>query len=275
LVQEYVLAGTPEEAAQLVAEDPGAVVMGGGTTLMPRATIGGLNGRRVIGLARAGLDYVHRNGATTIGAMTPLRVVADLADAPVLAAAARSVGSWALRTTATIGGNLLVRGPYGDLAPALLALDAQIAVAGGNGRRTLALTEAIEGGAAVGAGELLTEVIIAPTDGVASFQRCARVASGAPPIVTVAARVHREGDAIAEARIAIGAVGPHAVRATEAEERLVGSPGDPTAVDEAVAAAARAVEAGDDSVASAWYRAKMTELHIRRALAAALEEGEG
>lgn len=275
MVQEYVLAGTPEEAAQLVAEDPGAVVMGGGTTLMPQATIGGLNGRRVIGLARAGLDYVHRNGATTIGAMTPLRVVADLADAPVLAAAARSVGSWALRTTATIGGNLLVRGPYGDLAPALLALDAQIAVAGGNGRRTLALAEAIEGGAAVGAGELLTEVIVAPTDGVASFQRCARVASGAPPIVTVAARVRREGDAIAEARIAIGAVGPHAVRATEAEERLVGSPGDPTAVDEAVAAAARAVEAGDDSVASAWYRAKMTELHIRRALAAALEEGEG
>ena len=275
MVQEYVLAGTPEEAAQLVADDPGAVVMGGGTTLMPRATIGGLNGRRVIGLARAGLDYVHRNGATTIGAMTPLRVVADLADAPVLAAAARCVGSWALRTTATIGGNLLVRGPYGDLAPALLALDAQIAVAGGNGRRTLALAEAIEGGAAVGAGELLTEVIVPATDGVASFQRCARVASGAPPIVTVAARVCREADAIAEARIAIGAVGPHAVRATEAEERLVGSPGDAAGVDEAVAAAARAVEAGDDSVASAWYRAKMTELHVRRALSAALEEDEG
>jgi CO/xanthine dehydrogenase FAD-binding subunit len=275
LAQEYALADTPEEAAQLVAEDPEAIVMGGGTTLMPRATIGGLSGRRVIGLARAGLDYVHRNGATTLGAMTPLRVVADLPEAPLLASAARSVGSWALRTTATVGGNLLVRGPYGDLAPALLALDARIAVAGANGARTLALAEAIEGGAAVGAGELLTEVIVPPTEGAASFQRCARVASGAPPIVTVAARVRREGGAIAEARVAIGAVGPRAVRATEAEERLVGSPGDATALDEAVAAAARVVEAGDDSVASAWYRARMTELYVRRALAAALGEGEG
>jgi CO/xanthine dehydrogenase FAD-binding subunit len=274
LVTEYALPATPEEAAQLVAEDPAAIVMGGGTTVMPRVVMGELGGRRVIGLARAGLDYVRRNGATRLGAMAPLSAAAELDQVPVLAAAARSIGSWALRTTATVGGNLLVAGPYGDLAPAFLALDAQIGVAGANGERRVALAEALEDGGVLGPGELLTEVVLPATDGATSFQRCARRAAGAPAVVTVAARVRREGDAVAEARIAIGAVGGRATRATEAEKALVGSAGDAGAVDEAVAAAVAATDPADDSVASAWYRRRMTELHVRRALEAATSKGE-
>jgi CO/xanthine dehydrogenase FAD-binding subunit len=273
LVTEYALPATPEEAAQLVAEDPAAIVMGGGTTVMPRVTMGELNGRRVIGLARAGLDYVRRNGATTLGAMAPLGAAGELDEIPVLAAAAGSIGSWALRTTATVGGNLLVDGPYGDLAPALLALDAEIGVAGAKGERKVAFAEALEDGGVLGPGELLTEVVIPATDGTTSFQRCARRTAGAPAVVTVAARVRREGDAVAEARIAIGTVGSRAIRATEAEERLVGSAGDAAALDEAVAAAVAATDPADDSVASAWYRRRMTELHVRRALEAATSEG--
>ena len=91
-MREYVLASTPDEAVRLIAEDPTAIVMGGGTTIVPRATVGELNDRRVIGLARAGLDQVDRNGALTLGAMTPLQAVAELDDVPALAAAARSIG---------------------------------------------------------------------------------------------------------------------------------------------------------------------------------------
>jgi aerobic carbon-monoxide dehydrogenase medium subunit len=274
LVTEYALPATPEEAAQLVAEDPAAIVMGGGTTVMPRVVTGDLNGRRVVGLARAGLDHVRRNGAMTLGAMAPLRAVAEISELPALAAAAHSIGSWALRTTATVGGNLLVDGPYGDLAPALLALDAEIGVAGANGERRVALADALQDGGALEPGELLTEVVVPATDGTTSFQRCARRAAGAPAVVTVAARVRREGDAVAEARIAVGAVGPRATRATGAEEALVGSAGDAAAINEAVATAVAATDAEDDSVASAWYRRRMTELHVRRALEAAIPKGE-
>jgi carbon-monoxide dehydrogenase medium subunit len=271
LVSEYALAGSREEAVRLVAEDPAALVMGGGTTLMPRAALGQLGGRRVIGLAHAGLDYVNRNGAMTIGAMTPLRDVAGLSDQPALAAAARSVGSWPLRTTATIGGNLLVGEPYGDTAPALLALDAEINIAGADGERTIALADALGDGEPLAPGELLIEIIVPATDGAVSYLRCARRAAGAPPVVTVAVRVRRATDVV-DARIAISAVGPRAARATEAEELLIGSPGDDDAVGEAAAAAARAVEPRDDSVASAWYRRRMTELFVRRALEAAVAE---
>jgi CO/xanthine dehydrogenase FAD-binding subunit len=272
LVEEYALPATPEEAVQLVAEDPEAIVMGGGTTLMPRVTVGELRGRRVIGLARAGLDHVRRNGTTTLGAMAPLRAAAELSEMPVLAAAARSIGSWALRTTATVGGNLLVRGPYGDLAPALLVLDAEIGLAGADGERRVGLAEALEGDGVVRPGELLVEITVPATGGSTSFQRCARRAAGAPAVVTAAARVRREGDGIAEARIAIGAVGGRAVRATEAEELLAGSAADASALDEVVSAAVAATEPADDSVASAWYRRRMTELHLRRALEAAISK---
>jgi CO/xanthine dehydrogenase FAD-binding subunit len=274
LVQEYLLAATPEEAAELVAEDPAAIVMGGGTTVMPRAVIGELSGRRVIGLARAGLDYVHANGGTTLGAMTPLGTVAERAEIPILAAAARSIGSWALRTTATVGGNLLVDGPYGDLAPALLVLDAELGLAGANGTRKVALAEALEDGTVAAPGELLTEIVVPAAGGTASFERCSRRAAGAPAVVTVAARVRREGGMITDARIAIGAVGPRAFRATAAEELLVGSPGDADAIGAATAKAAEAAEPTDDSVASAWYRRRMTELHVRRVLEAATSEAE-
>ena len=270
MVREYVLASTPDEAVRLVAEDPAAIVMGGGTTIVPRATVGELNGRRVIGLARAGLDHVDRNGTLTLGATTPLQAVAELDDFPALAAAARSIGGWPLRTTATIGGNLLVSRPYGDLVPVLLALDAEIALAGAPGEERIPLAEALEGNRPL-AGELLTEIVIPGRAGTVSFERCARLAAGAPPVVSVAARVRSEGETISEARIALNAVGPRAFRATGAEEALVGSPGDGAAVEAAVEAAAGAVEGVDDAVASAWYRARMIRVHVRRALESALE----
>ncbi len=270
MVRDYVLASTPDEAARLVSEDPTAIVMGGGTTIVPRATVGELNDRRVIGLARAGLDQVDRNGALTLGAMTPLQVVAELDDVPALAAAARSIGGWSLRTTATIGGNLLVSRPYGDLVPVLLALDAEVALAGAQGEQRIPLAEALEGNRPL-AGELLTEIVIPGRAGTVSFERCARLAAGAPPVVSVAARVRREGGTISEARIALSAVGPRAFRATGAEDALVGSPGDEAAVEAAVEAAAGSVEVVDDAVASAWYRTRMIKVHVRRALASALE----
>ena len=44
-----------------------------------------------------------------------------------------SIASPTIRNLATVGGNLFVAQPYGDLAVALLALDAQVDVAGPDG----------------------------------------------------------------------------------------------------------------------------------------------
>jgi CO/xanthine dehydrogenase FAD-binding subunit len=263
LVREYVLAATAEEAARLIGEDPAAVVMGGGTTVMPRATAGELAAERVVGLHGAGLEYVRREGGVTrIGAMTRLQAIAELDELPTLAAAARAIGGWALRNSGTIGGNLLVAPPYGDLVPVLLALDAEIRLVGSGGERTVSLAERRDG--AVGDGsEILVEIVVPDIRGAATFQRCARRAANTPAVVSVAARVVKDGDAVTEARLALGGVGPQAVRVTVAEELLVR---DPEAITAAAEAAVAATDPVDDAVASAWYRRRMTAVYVRRAL---------
>jgi CO/xanthine dehydrogenase FAD-binding subunit len=272
LVREYVLATSAEQAATLIAEDPSAIVMGGGTTIMPRVPLAEVGAERVIGLAAAQLDYVHSSDATALGAMTPLKVVGDLQGLPILARAARSIGGWALRSTATVGGNLLVAPPYGDLAPPLLALDAELVIQGVGGRRSIGLAEALAGDRLIGESEIIAEIVVPVPSGAAAYERLARRAANSPAVVAVAARVRRDGGTVAEARLALGAVGPRAFRATAAEEMLTGSSGDAAAIAQAVEAVVAACEPADDPVASAWYRRRMAALLARRALESVLGE---
>ena len=267
-VREYVLATSAKEAARLVGQ-PGTALMGGGTLLMPQATAGALGAECVVGLHGAGLDYVRRNGATAIGAMSPLATLATLDDLPALRSAARGVGGWALRNTATLGGNLHAAAPYGDLAPVLLALDATVRLVGTGGERTLALADWLneEGG---NRAEVLAEVVVPPPRGVTAHRRLARRAANSPAVVGAAVRLVIEDGTVAEARVALGAVAPRALRAAAAEDRLTGAPADPAAIAEAAAAAADAASPVDDPVASAWYRRRMTAVCVRHALQSAL-----
>jgi xanthine dehydrogenase small subunit len=269
-VREYVLATSAEGAASLVGE-PGTVLMGGGTLLMPQATAGTLGAERVVGLHAAGLDYVRRNGATAIGAMCPLATIATLDDLPALRSAAGGVGGWALRNTATIGGNLHAAAPYGDLAPVLLALDATVRLVDTGGERILALAHWLTEGGDHRA-EVLAEVVVPPPRGLTAHRRHARRAANSPAVASAAVRLVIEDGAVAEARVALGAVAPQAMRAAAAEERLTGGPADATAIAEAAEAAAAAAAPVDDPVASAWYRRRMTAVCVRHAIESALGE---
>jgi xanthine dehydrogenase small subunit len=269
-VREYVLATSAESAASLVGE-PGTALMGGGTLLMPQATAGTLGAERVVGLHAAGLDYVRRNGATAIGAMTPLATLATLDDLPALRSAARGVGGWALRNTATLGGNLHAAAPYGDLTPVLLALDATVRLVGTSGERTPALADWLNEEGDHGA-EVLAEVVVPPPRGLTAHRRHARRAANSPAVASAAVRLVIEDGVVAEARVALGAVAPRALRVAAAEEQLTGAPADAAAIAAAAEAAAAAASPVDDPVASAWYRRRMTAVCVRQALESALGE---
>jgi xanthine dehydrogenase small subunit len=269
-VREYVLATSAEQAAGLVGE-PGTALMGGGTLLMPQASAGTLGAERVVGLHAAGLDYVRRNGTTAIGAMSPLATLATLDDLPALRSAAQGVGGWALRNTATLGGNLHAAAPYGDLAPVLLALDATVRLVGASGERTVALADWLTEDGDRRA-EVLAEVVVPPPRGRTAHRRHARRAANSPAVASAAVRLVIEDGAVVEARVALGAVAPRALRAPAAEERLTGAPADAAAIAEAAEAAAVAAEPADDPVASAWYRRRMTAVCVQHALDGALGE---
>jgi CO/xanthine dehydrogenase FAD-binding subunit len=231
MITQYLLPGSAEEAA---AELRDAVVMAGGTTVMPAVHAGALDATRVVGLARAGLAGMTSSG---IGAMTPLAAL----DGP-LAEPARAVGGPALRNMATIGGNLVVGG---DVAVALLALDAQVRLSS----RTLPVADfwsSFEPGS-----EIVLSVSFGDADLV--FLRCARRAANSPAVVSVA---------VSGRRVALGGVASHPVRSPGAEASF----DDPAA---AGAAAAAEIDPPTDAIASAWYRRRMTELFVRRALEAA------
>lgn len=221
MIRQYLLPGSAEEAA---AELQDAVVMGGGTTVMPAVLAGAVDATRVVGLARAGLTGADAAG---IGAMTPLAAL----DGP-LAEPARAVGGPALRNMATIGGNLVVGG---DVAVALLALDAEVRLSS----RTVPVADFWS------SFRPREEIVlgVAFDDADLVFLRCARRAANSPAVVCVA---------VSGGRVALGGVAPHPV--------LV--PADP-------AAAAAAIDPPTDAIASAWYRRRMTELFVRRALEAA------
>jgi CO/xanthine dehydrogenase FAD-binding subunit len=237
VVTEYLLPESADEAAEQLAG--GAAVMAGGTTVMPAVLAGSLPETRVVGLARAGLDEISRSGGrTSLGACVTLARVAELDGVPALAAAAAAVGGPALRNMATVGGNLHVTAPYGDLGVALLALGAQV-----DGRPVEELWGAPGG---------LVRSISFDDDPASVYMRWARRAANSPAVVSVA---------VSLGRVAIGGVAPHPVRSPGAEAAF----DDPAA---AGAAAAAEVDPPTDAIASSWYRKRMTELFVRRALEA-------
>jgi carbon-monoxide dehydrogenase medium subunit len=240
MIKQYVLPDSAEAAVAQLAG--GAAVMAGGTTVMPAVTAGTLDADRVVGLAHAGLDGVERSGRRTVlGATVSLATVARL-DNPVVAAAARAVGGPALRNMATVGGNLLAGAPYGDIGVALLALGAEVDL----GTRTVPLErfwDEFRPGE-----ELIRSVAFDDARGV--YLRWARRAANSPAVVAVA---------VSGGRVALGGVAPHPVRSPAAEAHLH----DPEA---AGTAAAAEVDPPTDGIASAWYRRRMTQVFVRRAL---------
>jgi CO/xanthine dehydrogenase FAD-binding subunit len=88
-----------------------------------------------------------------------------------------------------------------------------------------------------------------------------------PAVVSLAAHLVFDGAKVADARLALNGVGPHPLRATKAEAVLVGSALDEKGIAEAAAAAAEECEPFTDPIASEWYRRKMVNVTVRRALA--------
>jgi 4-hydroxybenzoyl-CoA reductase subunit beta len=118
----YLPASSTAEAAQLLAEHPGAQLLSGGTDLFPKMKRRQLEPEVLVGLH--GVSELHGmsvNGGATIGAGTRLHELASAPEIvrryPALARAASLVASPQIRNAGTVGGNLCVdtRCNYYDL----------------------------------------------------------------------------------------------------------------------------------------------------------------
>jgi CO/xanthine dehydrogenase FAD-binding subunit len=268
--QAYYLPQSVDEAISLLAEHgPTLLVMAGGTIAMPLINEGISLPEKVMGLRRTGLQYVHRsNGVVEIGATTTLSQMLAQKEIPLLQQAAHHVGGWAIRNMGTVGGNLFAPPPSGDFAVALLALDAQVKLVSKEGERVLPLAEFYTGfmTTALDPGELVTEILVPVPKGKTVYIKCGRRHANTPAVVSLAANLVFDGQKVADARLALNGVGPHPLRAIKAEEALIGSTLDSTAIAAAATTAAEECEPFTDAVASEWYRRKMVDVYVRRAL---------
>ncbi len=190
---------------------------------------------------------------------------------PELAALERRVGNARVRTAGTLGGNLCFADPHSDPATFLLALDGEVECRrGGAPPRRLPVGELVVGPyqTALEPGEVLTAVRV-PLPAATTRVKHAKLAFRERPAVTVTCALATDGARVAEARVAVGAVGPTPVRARAAERLLIGldlSRADDGALAEAGAAAAEAAGATGDANGSPEYKRNLVAVLVRRAL---------
>ena len=269
-VSHYYLPSSAPEALGLLAEHgPELLVMAGGTVAMPLINEGISLPRKVMGLRRAGLDRIERVDAELhIGATATLTRLAGQDDVPLLRRAASRTASWSIRNMATVGGNLFTPPPGGDVATALLALDARVVVTGPAGPRILPLADLWTGflTTCLAADELVTSIVVPLEAGRTAFVKFGRKAANTPSVVTVAVHATMDGDTVTGARIALGAAGPHPLRMTRAEAAITGTRLDDDSIEAAATAAMEDCDPITDAVASDWYRRRMVGVFVRRAL---------
>ena len=237
---------------------------------------------RLIGLRRvAGLDGIAvADGHVTIGALATHRDVETSpvirTRLPVLAETLSRVATLRIRNVATIGGCLAHADPNQDPPVTLLALDAQVRIAGRHGERRLPLDEFFVDyyQAALRPGELVVGVDVPlPAPGSAStFHKFLPRTADDYATVAVAATIALTPDGVCRhARIGLGAAGPTPLRAREAETILLGERLSDPLLAAAAEAAKRSVDPIADPRGSPDYKRQMAGVFVRRAVQGAWE----
>lgn len=277
---EYLEPGTTVDACRMLADRAGAArVLAGGTDLIIQMESGRHKPEALLFLGRLPelreIRFDPRAGLT-VGAMATMREIelhpVIQARYPVLARGAAEVGSVQIRNLATLGGNMGNASPSADTSPSLLVLDAEVRILGPAGERSVPITEfwTGPGRTVLAPGEIVTRVHLpVPHENTRSFyyKLAVRKAMDLAMVGIAVTAVPRRGG-FDRVRIGLGAVAPTALRASEAEALVTGSPLSEETIEQAARRAMAASRPIDDQRASAHYRREMVGALTRRALRA-------
>jgi len=278
---ELALPENLDDCLRLLAHgDPETKLLAGGTDLLPQMKNSVVMPKRVIdlsGVARVKILECDAKGLR-IGAAVPAR---QLEQDPrvrdgyaAVAESAALLGSVQVRNLATVGGNICNAAPSADMAPPLVALEAQAVIAGPKGERRVPLSDFFTGvrKTVVGPDELLVEIFVpapGPHSGGCYIRHTPRRELDIA-VVGVASQVTIADGVCAKTRISLAAVAPTPVRATTAEAALEGKPLTPELIERAADLAAQAAKPISDQRGSADFRRHLVRILTRRTLTTAL-----
>jgi xanthine dehydrogenase molybdopterin binding subunit/xanthine dehydrogenase small subunit len=213
---------------------------------------------------------VREPEAIWVGGAASLTALEDaLGDAfPALTKMLRVFASRQIRHRASVAGNLVTASPIGDLAPVLLAVDAEVSLRSVRGARTLPLHAFFTGyrATALAPDEVLEGVTIPlrPRD-IALTRVCEsyKVSKRRELDISIVAACFRvdldAAGVVRGAGVGLGGVAATPLRVTSVESFLVGRAWDATTAREAAAMLREAVRPIDDARASAAYRKALCE----------------
>jgi len=265
---DYKRPATVDEAVALLAQHGDAAkLLAGGHSLIPAMKLRLAQPKVVVDIGRiSNLNYIREaGGKIAIGAMTTHQEIAAsklLRDkCPLLPETASHIGDVQVRNKGTIGGSLAHADPAADYPATILALDAEIEVAGPKGRRTIRagdfFVDLLQ--TAIAANELITEIRVPVTAKTVAYVKTEQKASGFA-LAGVAVVISPSG-----IRVGVTGIAAKAYRAAGVEQALNGQT-TANAIALAATHAADGVEPLSDIHASAEYRAHLAQVNTRRSL---------
>jgi len=279
---EYVLARSADEAiAALLANGDDARLLAGGQSLIPAmrfrlarpSVLVDINGVKDLAYLR------EADGALLVGAIArdaALENAAFISERyPMLSDLSKVVADPVVRQTGTVVGSLCHNDPAGDWPVAALAGRAQIVIRGKSGNRTVSIDDFIVDSftTAVQTGEMAIEVRF-PTPTGRSSGAYEKIERKVGDFATACAGVHltlASDGSIVDAGVAIGAVGPKAMRVKEAERLLCGNKPSKELLRAAAEEAKKIADPSADQRGDVNFKREMAGVLVRRALERTLD----
>ncbi|MBI4603168.1 MAG: xanthine dehydrogenase family protein subunit M [Planctomycetes bacterium] len=282
---EYRTPESLEEALDLLERHgEEAKVLAGGHGLIPALKLRLAAPRVLVDLRRVpGLSSIEPlpegGDGFVVGALVTHREieVSPLVRArcPLLAEVAGAIGDAQVRNFGTLAGSLCHADPAADYPAVLLALDAEAVVASRRGERRVSAGELVQGvfETALEPDEIVRSVRFpGPHFAAAAYSKARQAASGFA-LAGAAAHLKLDGRRATDIAVGITGVAARPFRAAGVEDALRGQELSPEAVEAAVRGLAAGRELTSDIHASAEYRARLAEVHAKRAILRAAERG--
>jgi CO/xanthine dehydrogenase FAD-binding subunit len=283
---EYEAPGSLDEALSLLEKSPGARILAGGTDLVVQMKYGRVHPAVIVDVKKIPdlnrLEWTDDRGLF-IGAAVPVSRIISFPPIEskygVLHSACSLIGSFQLRSRATVGGNICNAAPSADSVPPLLCLEARAVIAGPAGRRDITLRDFFvgPGKTVLTSTELLVGIEIPPPLASSSGCYLRHIPRQDMDIAVVGVASYLvfgpEVGRCREARIALGAVAPTPMRAAGAESLLRGKNIARETIEEAANLAAEAALPISDMRGSANYRSELVRVLTRRTLEKAMDAG--
>ena len=282
---DYIAPRTLSEAVAALEQNEDSRILAGGQSLIPLMRFRLAGPTMLIDLNRVeGLSYIkEEDGRLKIGAMTRQSEIEHSSlvkeKYSLLADTVKVLSDPVVRNLGTVGGNIANADPVNDEPAAILAYRGEVVARGPKGERVIPIVSFYLDlyQSALARDEILTEVRVpmpTPRSGGAYQKLERKVGDYATAAVAAQVELDAEGN-FASVGIGLTNVGLTAIKATAAEDFLIGKDPSDSNLKQAASLASEAAQPIADARGSEEYKRSLVRTYTVRALRQAVHRARG